>query len=83
MYDDGYGRLFSPGGIGTGEISYETGEVKFSSYANAEFVVSCLHTSAFSGKSNATDAAKMNTLKAIYGNLPNQKGSGELTITRQ
>ena len=83
MYDDGYGRLFSPSGIGTGTINYETGEVKFTSYANSEFVVSCLHTSAFSGKANATEGAKMNTLKAIYGNLPNQKGSGELTITRQ
>ena len=49
---------------------------------NAEFVFSCLHTSAFSGKQNATDSAKMNSLKAIYGNMPNQKGTGQLTVTR-
>ena len=49
---------------------------------NAEFVYSCLHTSAFSGRQNATDSAKMNSLKAIYGNMPNQKGTGQLTVTR-
>ena len=51
--------------------------------ANAEFVFSCLHTSPFSGRQNATNAAKMNAKKAIYGNMPNQKAAGELTITRR
>ena len=51
--------------------------------ANAEFVYSCLHTSAFSGKQNATDTAKMNLLKAVYGNMPNQKTAGELTIIQK
>ena len=79
-YDDGSGRLF---GMCGGTLNYETGELKISAAPpNAEFVYSCLHTSAFSGKKNATDAAKMNTLKAIYGNVPNQKWNGELTITR-
>ena len=50
---------------------------------NAEFVYSCLHTSAFSGRQNATNAAKMNSLKAIYGNMPNQKTAGQLTITQR
>ena len=76
--DDGYGNL-SMGGT----INYETGEINLTGGpANAEFVYSCLHTSAFSGKSNATDTAKMNSLKAIYGNIPNQKANGELTIIR-
>ena len=79
MYDDGYGNLF---GSGTGRINYETGAIDFTGPVNSEFVVSCLHTSAFSGKQNATDTAKMNTIKAIYGNVPNQKWNGELTITR-
>ena len=80
MYDDGYGNLF---GAGTGTINYETGALDFIALPNAEFVFSCLHTSAFSGKRNATESTKMNNLKAIYGNMPNQKGVGELTITRK
>ena len=80
MYDDGYGNLF---GMGTGNINYETGEINFIGPPNAEWVFSCLHTSAFSGRQDATDAAKMNTLKAVYGNVPNQKWNGELTITRE
>ena len=79
-YDDGYGNLF---GKCTGKINYETGAVDFVGPPNAEFVISCLHTSAFSGKQHATDTAKMNTVKAIYGNVPNQKWSGELTIERK
>ena len=81
MYDDGYGNLV---GAGRGTINYETGAINFTSApVNAEFVVSVLHTSPFSGRQNATNTAKMNSLKAIYGNMPNQKAAGELTITRR
>ena len=81
MYDDGYGNLT---GAGTGTINYETGAIDFTNApVNAEFVITALYTSPFSGRQNATDAAKMNSLKAIYGNMPNQKGSGELTIIRR
>ena len=80
-YDDGYGNLQ---GMCSGSLNYETGEIHMTGCpANAEFVYSCLHTSAFSGRANATNAAKMNSLKAIYGNMTNQKGAGELTITRR
>ncbi len=80
--DDGYGNLSGLGASGT--INYETGEIDFQNApANAEFVYTCLHTSPFSGRSSATNTAKMNTLKAVYGNMPNQKTSGELTITRR
>ena len=80
-YDDGYGNLM---GACRGTINYETGEINFvSAPANAEFVYSCLHTSPFSGKKDSTDSAKMNSLKAIYGNTPNQKATGELTIRRR
>ena len=80
-YDDGYGNLQ---GMCSGSLNYETGEIHMTGCpANAEFVYSCLHTSAFSGRANATNAAKMNSLKAIYCNMTNQKGAGELTITRR
>ena len=83
IYDDGYGHLFSNMGA-KGHINYETGEIDFTSAPpNSEFVYSCLHTSPFSGRANATNTAKMNKLKAIYGNLPNPKGTGELTINRR
>tara|TARA_Y100000593_G_scaffold34762_1_gene68239 strand:+ start:2092 stop:3693 length:1602 start_codon:yes stop_codon:yes gene_type:complete len=79
--DDGYGNLFGLGASGT--INYETGEIKFQGAPeNAEFVYSCLHTSPFSGRANATNTAKMNKLKAVYGNMPNQKATGEITIRR-
>ena len=82
MYDDGYGNLTREGG-GSGTINYETGEIKMVGCPpSSEFVYSCLTTSAFSGRQNATNAAKMNSIKAIYGNIPNQKRGGELTITR-
>ena len=81
IYDDGFGNLF---GAGTGTINYETGAIDIKGCPpEAEFVVSVLHTSPFSGKQNATDSAKMNSLKAVYGNMTNQKATGELTITRK
>ena len=81
IYDDGYGNLQ---GIGSGSLNLETGEINMMGCPpNSEFVYSCLHTSAFSGRRNATNAAKMNSLKAIYGNMTNQSGAGELTITRR
>ena len=81
VYDDGYGNLQ---GMCSGSLNYETGEIHMTGCPpNAEFVYSCLHTSAFSGRTNATNAAKMNSLKAIYGNMPNQKTAGQLTITQR
>ena len=80
-YDDGRGNL---SGACSGSINYETGEIILQSAPiNAEFVVSALYNGPFSGKKTATGATKMNSLKAIYGNMPNQKGAGELTITRR
>ena len=81
LYDDGYGNLF---GMGNGTLNYETGEINIIGCPpNAEFVFSCLHTSPFSGRQSATDTAKMNQLKAIYGNTVNQNGAGELTIIKE
>ena len=82
IYDDGYGSL--TGSMGSGSLNLETGEIHMTGCpANAEFVYSCLHTSPFSGRTNATNAAKMNSIKAIYGNMTSQSGAGELTITRR
>ena len=79
----GYGNLFSQMGA-TGSINYETGEINIlNAPPMAEFVYSCLHTAPFSGRKDATYTAKMNNLKAIYGNMPNQKATGQLTIIRR
>ena len=79
--DDGFGRF---GGKCGGTINYDTGEMDIvNAPPNAEWVISFLHTSAFSGRIHATDASKMNALKAIYGNTPDQKLNAELTITRE
>ena len=80
-WDDGKGNLK---GMCAGTINYETGAIDMTSCpVNAEFVISCLHTSAFSGAKNATATLKNNSLKAVYGNTTNQHGTAELTITRR
>ena len=79
--DDGRGRLFS-NGLGSGEISYESGKFNITGCPpNASFVVSVIHTSAFSGKIDAVEATKQNSLQAVYGNIPSQKKSGSLKVT--
>ena len=76
--DDGWGRLF---GVADGAINYETGAITMTNApVNAEFVISCLHTSAFAGKLDATEGDKMNSLQAVLGNITNQKGEGELLM---
>ena len=81
LKDNGYGRLFS-NGLGGGSINYETGAINMVGCpANAEFVFSVIHTSAFSGKLDATETLKENSLKAVYGNITSQKGTGQLKIT--
>ena len=79
VYDDGKGNLF---GAATGTINYETGAIDFrNAPPNAEFVISCMHTGAFSGKLNEAQADRINSLIAIHANTPNQKGSGQVTVT--
>jgi len=79
--DNGRGMLFS-NGLGNGEISYESGKFNITGCpANASFVVSVIHTSAFSGKVDAVEATKQNSLQAVYGNVPSQKKSGSLKVT--
>jgi len=79
--DSGRGRLFS-NGLGNGKISYESGKFEINGCPpNAEFVVSLIHTSAFSGKIDSVEATKQNSLQAVYGNVPSQKKSGTLKVT--
>ncbi len=77
MYDDGNGNLF---GVGTGKINYETGAVDFHAPVEAEFVISCLHTSAFSGRVNESETDRINSLVDIYANTTNQKWTGEVKV---
>ena len=79
--DDGYGRLMYRGSY-VGIINYETGAVDWtiSSCPNAEFVFSALYNSPLSGKQDATDAAKVNSLIEVLGNTPQQKGNAVLKI---
>ena len=77
VYDDGRGNLFGNGV--TGKINYESGAFHFTNAPpNANFVYSVIHTGAFAGKSDATDADKKNNLQAVYGNITSQKWAGEL-----
>jgi hypothetical protein len=81
--DDGRGNLIWRNTRNVGTVNYETGEIDFtvSEKPNAEFVVSVLHTSPFSGKLNSSDADRANSLKQIFGNTPQQKCEAILTVT--
>ena len=80
--DDGYGNLIWKNERKVGSINYETGLHSFtvSERPNAEFVVSVLHTSPFSGKLDPTTAGRVNSLRQILGNTPQQKCEAILTV---
>ena len=80
--DDGYGNLIWANRDRVGTINYETGAHTWSlsGKPNAHFVVSCLHTSAFSGKLDPTTTGKTNSLRQILGNTPQQKCEAVLTV---
>ena len=78
VYDDGNGNLF---GAATGTINYETGAIDFrDAPPNAEFVISCMHTGAFSGKLNEGETDRINSLIAVYANTTATKGNGQVTV---
>jgi len=80
MYDDGMGRLFTNDGSGSGTCNYETGALDFKWYSECEFVVSCLHTSAFSGRLNESQTDRINSLVDIYANTTSQKWNGSVKV---
>ena len=75
-YDNGDSRLF---GMCSGTINYETGAIDMTGCPpNAEFVVSCLHSSAFSGKLNDATADRINSLVNVLANTTSQKWNGKV-----
>ena len=80
--DDGYGNLIWKNERKVGNINYETGLHSFTvpERPNAEFVVSVLHTSPFSGKLDGTTTGRLNSLRQILGNTPQQKCEAILTV---
>ena len=77
-YDDGNSRIF---GACNGAINYETGAIDMIGCpVNAEFVVSALTNSAFSGKVNEGEADRINSMVEILANTPSQKWNGSVTV---
>tara|TARA_R100000781_G_scaffold24459_2_gene18133 strand:+ start:6511 stop:8058 length:1548 start_codon:yes stop_codon:yes gene_type:complete len=70
MYDDGQGNLL---GAGTGRINYETGEIRFTSLPNANFVLNVIHSSAHSGGVDANTTNGKNTIQSIGARCVNPK----------
>tara|TARA_R110002012_G_scaffold158886_3_gene320488 strand:- start:278 stop:1822 length:1545 start_codon:yes stop_codon:yes gene_type:complete len=70
MYDDGEGNLK---GAGSGRINYETGEIRFTSSPNAEFVLNLIHKSAHAGGINSDTASGKNTIQSIGARSVNPK----------
>ena len=84
LRDDGRGNLMWRG-RNVGTVNYETGAIEWtiSDRPNAEFVVSVLHTSAMSGKlatSTAGNNVRVNSLRQVLGNTPQQKCEAVLTV---
>ena len=80
MYDDGMGRLFTNDGSGSGTCNYETGALDFRWHSECEFVFSCLHTSAFSGRLNESVTDRINSIVDIYATTPSQKWDGSVKV---
>jgi hypothetical protein len=70
MYDDGQGNL---SGAGSGRINYETGEIRFTSLPNANFVINCVHKSAHAGGVNSDTTSGKNTIQTIGARSVNPK----------
>ena len=82
--DDGRGNLIWANRDRVGSINYETGAINFTvAKPNAEFVVSVLHTSALSGKlatSTSGNNVRVNSLRQVLANTPQQKCEAKLTV---
>tara|TARA_R100000808_G_scaffold14375_1_gene34009 strand:- start:155 stop:1714 length:1560 start_codon:yes stop_codon:yes gene_type:complete len=67
MWDDGDGNLT---GVGSGTINYDTGEVNFTAYPDAEFVVSVAHSSGLAGRAGSSAS---NIIEKVYARSANAK----------
>jgi hypothetical protein len=80
IYDNGHGELIE-GSRTVGRINYETGALDFTcSFPFSQFDVSCFHSSPFSGKRDADEGARANSLKAIHATVHNKRKTGTLKI---
>ena len=80
IYDNGLGGLIE-NGRRIGRINYETGALDFTSiFPFSQFDISCFHSSPFSGKRDADEAARANALKSIHATVHNQRKTGSLKI---
>ena len=70
MYDDGQGNLK---GAGSGRINYETGEIRFTSLPNANFVLNLIHKSAHAGGVENSNLAHRNSIMFIGARSVNPK----------
>ena len=78
-YDDGYGGI---AGMCSGSINYETGAIDIRGCPiNAEFVVSALTNSAFSGKLTEGETDRINSLVEILANTPSTKSPASVTVS--
>ena len=80
--DDGNGNLIYKNERIVGTINYESGAIDWtiSERPNAEFVVSVLHSSPFSGRLDPTTTGRLNSLRQVLGNTPQQKCEAILTV---
>ena len=76
MGDDGRGNLM---GAGTGRINYETGEIDFKSFPNAEFVINVAYNSALGGGLRVSDEGK-NTVHQIFARSVNNKVDAKVKV---
>ena len=67
-------------GAGQGSISYETGAIDFTSFPNAEFVVSATYLSAHSGAATVASSASTNSLLTLAGRSTNAKLNSKVKI---
>ena len=77
-YDRGDSKIY---GQATGTINYETGALDFIGPANASFEISACYNGPFSGKRDATEGDRANSIVAIHANVLNRRMSGQLKVT--
>ncbi len=77
-YDKGNSRIY---GQATGTINYETGALEFVGPANASFQISACYNGPFSGKQDATEGDRSNSIVAVHGNVLNRRMTGQLKVT--
>tara|TARA_R100000808_G_scaffold24122_1_gene54793 strand:- start:1082 stop:2677 length:1596 start_codon:yes stop_codon:yes gene_type:complete len=80
IHDRGDGSLMQ-GNKKVGTINYETGALDFTcDYPFSQFKVSVLHSGPFSGKRDADEAARANSLTAIHATVHNNRMTGSLKV---